>query len=182
MNLKHKLQIQFEEETKTPSVNSQKEFDIDYVYWLEKLASELKQPQQVVNMPSDEEIQLRADAASPYKLTQRGNFYEGQNKGFVYGAKWMRDTISNPTQQENNEVMTDNMPQEDKKYSDPAITNLKKTDREILKTIINDLDSVTNMMYDLEYNLKDSITCDDAAISEVLCKMTDAKQILLKLK
>lgn len=36
MNTKSKLQLQFEEETKTPSVNSQKEFDIDYVYWLEK--------------------------------------------------------------------------------------------------------------------------------------------------
>lgn len=59
---------------------------------------------------------------------------------------------------------------------------MNKTDKELLKAIIEDLESVTNMMYDLEYNLKDSITCDDAAISEVLCKMTDARQILLKFK
>lgn len=42
MNLKHKLQIQFEEETKTPSINSQKEFDIDYIYWLQNTASKLE--------------------------------------------------------------------------------------------------------------------------------------------
>lgn len=36
MNLKHKLQVQFEEETGTPSVNSKKQFEINYVLWLEK--------------------------------------------------------------------------------------------------------------------------------------------------
>lgn len=126
MNLKHKLQIQFEEETKIPSVNSQKEFDIDYVHWLENKVSDLKQHQEAVSAPSEgwvvdktpedyQEVLVLLENGEIFKAMfcddVHGNYhsqYFKLNKG-VKITHWMplpkQTTSSHPTKQESSEAL-----------------------------------------------------------------------------